>query len=123
MPWLNKRGMAVHTEAQAARATARKIVGQFEAATPSGAERRKLVTAHLSAAVGGYLPGRYFGKVLLVCTERSAKVLLDPAVGFPKVATDLESVSIGDDHGALFATRVGDVAAAVNLFLDRVAAA
>jgi pimeloyl-ACP methyl ester carboxylesterase len=124
MAWLYKRGMAAHTEARAAQAAARTIVEQFAAvAAPSGAERRKLVTTHLHAAVGGYVPRRYAGRVLLICTERSAKVLLDPAAGFPKVATELESVSIGDDHDALFTTRVGDVAAAVNRFLDRVAPA
>jgi pimeloyl-ACP methyl ester carboxylesterase len=122
MAWLNRRGMAVHKEARTALAVAEKFVQRFAAEPPStGIERRKLVTAHLHVAVGGYVPGRYAGATLLICTERSAKVLLDPAAGFPRVASALESTTIGDDHDALFSTRVGDVAAAVTLFLDRVA--
>jgi pimeloyl-ACP methyl ester carboxylesterase len=124
MPWLTRRGMAIHVESKKARAAARGIREKFLAMTaPTGVERRNLVTDHLHAAIAGFVPRSYAGKTLVICTERSEKVLLDPVIGFPRVAPALESATIGDDHDALFTTRVGDVAAAANRFLDRVAPA
>ncbi|MEX0853323.1 MAG: alpha/beta fold hydrolase [Bauldia sp.] len=89
----------------------------------SRADRRKIITKSLVAAVGSYTPRPYGGKTLLLHASPRREALLDPARGFPALLGDYTAVEIKTDHRNMFEHHVPDMVAAIAPFLERVAPA
>jgi thioesterase domain-containing protein/acyl carrier protein len=81
--------------------------------------RVNLVNNALSGVVGAYLPEPYPGPTLVIYSPRRGGRLLDPYRGLPRLLPNMTAVQVGEDHRAIFQSRVGDTAAAIKAFLDR----
>jgi thioesterase domain-containing protein len=61
-------------------------------------------------AVRGYLPGRYGGPVTLFWTEESHPLPWDPALGWRRVAREVEVVPIAGTHDSCVSVHLEELA-------------
>ena len=79
--------------------------------------RANLVSAALSGAIGAYRPEPYTGATLVIYSPRRRERLLDPENGLPRILPNMTAVEVGENHRAIFQSKVDETAAAIKAFV------
>jgi thioesterase domain-containing protein/acyl carrier protein len=119
-PQLHHAGLELMLKRSRLRQKAERLRARVDAVSEAnGADRWKTVFQGMSAAATLYELKPLGVRVLLFCTPERREHLLDPRLGFPAFALNLEAVDLTVEHFEMFSKEFRKIAAEIDAFVTR----